>query len=836
MTPEKGSAERSAPGSYPFAEIEERWKRRWDELGIFRLDLSSPKPKYYCLDMFPYPSGDLHVGHGRNYIIGDVLVRTKIMDGWNVLSPMGWDAFGLPAENAAIERRIHPAEWTTSNIVKMKRQFHAWGIGFDWSREVASCHPGYYRWTQWLFLKLFERGLAYRGVAPVNWCPSCATVLANEQVVGEGDCERCGTRVVLKELEQWFFRITSYADSLLADLDLLGEWPEKVRIMQRNWIGRSEGAEIEFETEGRAESLTVFTTRIDTLFGATYAVIAPEHPLASWIIGRPGVDAGLVEFIRRLRGTRPERGAADVVKEGRDSGIKVRNPANGEWIPLFVANYVLMEYGTGAIMAVPAHDARDHEFAQSQGLPIRRVIANPSGDPALPYEDAGPMVNSGRFDGLSGDAAKAAVLKELAAGNLARPMVRTRLRDWLISRQRYWGAPIPIIYCGDCGAVPVPESDLPVRLPLDVDFRPKGDSPLARSESFVKAVCPKCGRPARRETDTMDTFVDSSWYFLRYLTPRDETRAFDTETVNHWLPVDQYVGGVEHAILHLLYARFITKALYDMGLVSFREPFQRLFAQGMITKGGVKMSKSKGNVVPPDTLIRRFGADTMRVYTLFIGPSEKDAEWEDRGVEGAHRFLNRVWRFVETYAAKLPPPGTAPRVESAEERVLRRKTHDTIRRARQDAAHFHFNTTVAALMELVNAISDFVADGAREITPRNAAGTVLREALETLTLLLAPIAPHIAEEIWARLGHRAEETVFRTAWPKADEAAMETDTYTLVVQVSGKVRAQIPMRVGATTEEVEHAALSDERVQRHLPDGRARNIFHVKGRLVNIVA
>ena len=643
---------------YPFHELEQAARKLWKDEGLFEIkDPMSAKNPFYCLNMFPYPSGDLHVGHGRNYILGDVVTRLKRMQGKSVLTPMGWDAFGLPAENAAIANKIHPATWTKKNIARMKEQLVSWGLAYDWEREIASCDREYYRWTQWLFLKLYQRGLAYQAKGAVNWCPSCNTVLANEQVV-DGACERCGTPVETRDLEQWYFKITAYAEPLLRDLDQLVHWPEKVRVMQTNWIGRSEGATIRFPISGSKETIDVFTTRPDTLFGATYLVLAAEHPFVSRLKedGKlPRAAADLVDRLRRAR--MGNRFLVETEKEGAETGIDAVHPLTGAKVPVWVANYVLMGYGTGAIMAVPAHDQRDFEFAKKYKLPIVEVVRGADGTPydgSAAYEGEGKLVNSGSFDGLATAEGKRAIVEALAAKSAGEARVSYRLRDWLISRQRYWGAPIPIIYCDACGVQPVPESELPVLLPDQVEFKPTGESPLKTNEKFLKAKCPKCGGAARRETDTMDTFVDSSWYFLRFLSPKDDRQAFDTAAVNRWLPVNQYIGGVEHAILHLLYSRFIVKVLRDMGLVSFSEPFERLFTQGMITKDGVKMSKSKRNTVAPDELIQRYGTDTVRLYTLFIGPPEKDAEWNDRGVEGAFRFLQRYWKVVQDVVAAGP--------------------------------------------------------------------------------------------------------------------------------------------------------------------------------------
>ena len=754
---------------YPHAEIEAKWQERWAQDGLMRCDLSRVGQKYYCLMMFPYPSGELHVGHGRNYVIGDSLARFKKMEGYEVLAPMGWDAFGLPAENAAIQRDIHPAQWTRDNIARMKQQFYHWGVVYDWEREVASCEPEYYRWTQWLFLELYRAGLAYRKAASVNWCPKDRTVLANEQVV-DGRCERCGTAIEERHLDQWFFRITAFADSLLADLDTLPDWPERVVTMQKNWIDKSEGLEIDFEIPELSgvsgKSVTCFTTRPDTIFGATFLVLSPNHPVVEQLIARSS-RADLRDTIARWTADRLSgKERVEPSKEGAFLDAHAINPMTREPIPIYIAPYVLMEYGTGAIMAVPAHDQRDFEFAQRYQLPVREVIRPASGETALPtssYAGSGTLVNSGTFDGLPQGDAFDRIAAELEREGKGKRRVHYRLRDWLISRQRYWGAPIPMIHCPACGVVPVPDDQLPVRLPNDIDFRPRGDgkSPLATSDAFRKVACPQCGSAAERDTDTMDTFVDSSWYFLRYLSPRDEKAAFQKELCDAWLPVDQYIGGVEHAILHLLYARFIVKCLHARGHVSFKEPFARLFTQGMVCKNGVKMSKSKGNVVPPDTIIKPMGADTMRLYILFCGPPERDTEWNDESVEGCYRFLNRVWRFYESNAQTLANPF----VESIDyaalddaERVLFRKTHQTIQRVVADVNdHFHFNTAISGLMELSNAMGDFEAAGGRGHAP------TFRFAFDALVRLLAPMTPHLSEELWERTGHT--QSVFKMPMP-----------------------------------------------------------------------
>ncbi len=815
--------------------IEPRWQAAWDEIGLFRVDTESAKPKFYCLMMFPYPSGTLHVGHGRNYTIGDVLARYKIMRGFNVLTPMGFDAFGLPAENAAIKGGLHPKASTYDNIATFKRQLNRYGIGYDWDREVISCAPDYYRWTQWIFLRLYERGLAIRKKAPVNWCPSCQTVLANEQVV-DGQCERCDSRVVQRELEQWFWRITQYAEPLLQDLALLERWPEKVRVMQRNWIGRSEGVQIDFPLEGEGEPLRVFTTRPDTLFGVTFLMLAPEYPGLERLISESVAAAEVRRFADRVKnqvGT--ERVAEGAVKEGIFTGRHAIHPLTRERVPIWVANYVLLEYGTGAVMGVPAHDARDFDFAVLNRLPVRVVIAPegkpPNAPPTGAFVEDGVQVNSGEFDGLSNRVAYERIADALEKRGIGKRTVHYRLRDWLVSRQRYWGAPIPMITCERCGIVPVPDSDLPVELPDAVEFKPTGESPLARLESFVKTRCPRCGGPARRETDTMDTFVDSSWYFLRYLSPKDETRPFDTERVNRWLPVDQYIGGVEHAILHLLYARFVTKVLANLKFVAFREPFAALFTQGMITKGGEKMSKSRGNTVSPDTTIDQWGADALRLYTLFLGPPEKDAEWDDRAISGPFRFLVKTWDLVHETVDRLLGDdsgaiATAPLAKEA--RALRQRTHSTIRGVTDDIEKsFHFNTAISKLMVLVSDARSFADRGLAERGDRLA----LRECLEALVKLLAPFAPHLSEECFRALGHSG--SVFHGRWPDADPVLARADEVEVVVQVNGKVRSKV--QVSPEIERGDLETRAREAAAQWLSGATVAKTGIVPGRLVNFV-
>ncbi|MGH9456692.1 MAG: leucine--tRNA ligase [Thermoanaerobaculia bacterium] len=842
--------------------IEPKWQTRWEEARVAEVDVAREGEKYYMLNMFPYPSGDLHVGHGRNYILGDALYRFLRMRGLTALNPMGWDAFGLPAENAAIKRGVHPREWTVGNIERMKRQFRRWGILYDWSKELASCDPSYYHWNQWLFLRLFERGLAYRGKAPVNWCPGCRTVLANEQVV-EGRCERCGTTVEQRELEQWFLRITEYADRLDAGLDALAEWPEKVRLMQRNWIGRSVGADVRFSIPALDHPITIFTTRPDTIYGATFMVLAPEHPDVPMLIANAPDRAAIEPWIDKVRNQSAlERQEAG--KEGHFTGSYATNPFTEQPIPIWLGNFVLPQYGTGAIMAVPGHDQRDFEFARQYGLPIRIVVA-PAGeslDPATMTEaysdnENGVSVDSGSITGLSVPRAVETIIDEIERRGLGKRMVRYRLRDWLISRQRYWGTPIPVVYCEKCGTVAVPDDQLPVELPLDVPFTGREGNPLEKVDSFVTTSCPSCGGDARRETDTMDTFIDSSWYWARFITPRDDEKIFDSKLVNRWLPVDQYIGGIEHAILHLLYARFICRALHDLGLVDFEEPFARLFNQGMITKEGFrdpeqgmawvplaeveqredgayrkgtehhlvpevgKMSKSRFNVVPPDELIDRYGADTERVYTLFIAPPEKEAAWSDEGVVGAWRFLNRVWNHAGVIAG-LPEE----RVRNEAAKRLVRKTHQTIAAVTTRVERFEFNTAISALMELSNAIGDYLGT-------EGASHGVAGEAYATLLLLLHPFAPHVTEELWQAAGH--EGFALEAKWPVADPALMREDVVTIVVQVNGKLRGQLEVPAGAGEADIVAGATANEKVVPHIEGKRVVKTIYVPGRLVNLV-
>jgi len=821
---------------YNFAQIESKWQEYWENEGQYKVTEDSDKEKYYVLEMFPYPSGNLHMGHVRNYSIGDVVARFKRMNGYNVLHPMGWDAFGLPAENAAIKHGTPPSKWTWENIANMRKQLKSMGCSYDWDREVATCHPDYYKWTQWLFLQLYHNGLAYKAKAAVNWCPSCNTVLANEQVVNES-CERCGAPVSKKDLEQWMFRITDYADRLLNDLDLLPGWPEKVKTMQRNWIGRSEGVEIKFTTEA-GEPIPVFTTRHDTVFGATYMVLAPEHPIVEQATKGTEYEQAVRDFVERMRRTDYiERTAADMEKEGMFTGIYAINPLTQEKIPIWIANYVLMEYGTGAVMAVPAHDQRDLEFARKYNLPVR-IVVQPDGEELDPetmteaFAGDGTAVNSGQFNGLSTPEAKEKIADFIEANGLGGRKVNFRLRDWLISRQRYWGAPIPIIYCEKCGTVPVPEKDLPVYLPEDVEFRPTGESPLKYNEEFLHTTCPKCKGEALRETDTMDTFVCSSWYFLRYTSPNEEETAVNREKSDYWMNVDQYIGGVEHAILHLMYARFFTKALKDMGLVSANEPFENLLTQGMVLKDGAKMSKSKGNVVSPEEIIEEYGADTARMFILFAAPPERDLEWNDQAVEGCYRFLNRVWRLITGNEDLVKNCQTAEiQISRPDDKELNRMIHHTVKRVTNDIAErFNFNTAISAIMEFVNSIYDYTEKVERE--QQN--GPLVLLAFQRLLELLAPFTPHIAEELWARLF--GKPGVHLQMWPSYDSEALKADTVTIAVQVNGKVRHHAEVSVDATQEQIQEQVLSLERIQELVSGKKIVKVIVIPHKLVNIVA
>jgi leucyl-tRNA synthetase len=834
---------------YRAQEIEKKWQEYWDAKRLFHVNEEPGRPKFYCLEMFPYPSGRIHMGHVRNYVIGDVITRYKKMRGFNVLHPMGWDAFGMPAENAAIKHGVHPSQWTNENISYMKQQLKKLGLGYDWDREVKTCDPDYYRWNQWFFLKMLEKGRAYKKASSVNWCPSCSTVLANEQVIDEG-CWRCDTKVVQKELEQWFFKITDYADELLKDADTLDGWPEKVVTMQRNWIGKSEGVEVDFRIEGTDRSIRIFTTRQDTLYGTTFMSLAKKHPLVAQLVK----DSSLREKIEALSED-PEE------KEGVFTGVYAINLLSGARIPIWVANFVLMEYGTGAVMAVPAHDQRDFEFAKKYDLPIKVVIVPETGGEAgkpesaearkrgsqevepgktdgmdadtmdCAFEEYGILINSEQFSGLASSNARDRIADSIEEKGIGRRVINYKLRDWGISRQRYWGTPIPVIYCDACGIVPVPENELPVILPENAVLTGRGASPLALMDGFVNAECPKCGGAARRETDTMDTFVDSSWYFLRYCSPDTDALPLNSRAVSYWMPVDQYIGGIEHAVLHLLYSRFFTKAIRDIGLVAIDEPFSSLLTQGMVIKDGAKMSKSKGNVVDPDFLVTRYGTDTVRIFCMFAAPPERDLEWSDQGVEGAYRFLNRIWYFFhmhhnllstrlrnESFTISTLSPGAA---------TLLRKTHQTIKKVTASIERdYHFNTAIAALMELLNETLSFRPESDLDTD-------VLRFNVKNFVVLLSPFAPHMAEELWRETGRT--KSIFEEKWPAWDEDIAKEEEIELVIQINGKVREKVVIPAGLEDGEIEKKAFAEPKIQDLIREKQPKKVIVVKGKLVNIV-
>ncbi|MCI0411717.1 leucine--tRNA ligase [bacterium] len=800
--------------NYDFKTIEGKWQKRWEDDSIFEVHEDKSRARFYNLAMLPYPSGKIHMGHVRNYSIPDAIARYKRRQGYNVLHPIGWDALGMPAENAAIKNKVQPYKWTMQNIKAMRLQMKSLGLSYDWKREVNTCEPEYYRWNQWFFLRMYERGLAYRKKGNVNWCPSCMTVLANEQVVA-GRCWRCETEVVIQQLDQWYFKITAYADRLLQALDTMSGWPEKVLTMQRNWIGKSRGAYVDFGIENRPEKIRVFTTRIDTIYGATFVVLAPEHPLLSAIFGSGS------EEISRARALKEEQvlhGKEDLEKKGFFTGVYAINPFNQERIPIWVANYVLMDYGTGAIMAVPAHDTRDQEFARKYGLQERQVVETPEGA----FEDYGTLINSGPFSGLHSEEAQKQMTAHAEKEGFGEGATTFKIKDWGISRQRYWGTPIPMIHCKKCGVIPVPDEDLPVLLPLHVEITGEKGSPLSHVPEFVNVKCPKCGEPALRDTDTMDTFVDSSWYFFRYCSPHEDRAMFDSDAVSYWMPIDLYIGGVEHAILHLIYCRFFTKAFYDLGMIPFDEPVRRMFTQGMVIKDGAKMSKSKGNVVDPDEMIGKYGADTVRLFSLFAAPPEKELEWNDQGVEGSHRFLHRVWKLIIQRMEFAGPE------ESDSDRTLQRKIHQTIRKVTQDIdERMHQNTAISAVMELVNATNDSL----QQQNPPSA--KLIRQSLETILHLLNPFAPHITEELWTLMGH--PEMLSSLPWPEFDSGLAQEEQATIVVQVNGKLRASMPAPRGSSQDQIMDMASSDERVQKHLEGKQFVKIVFVPDKLINIV-
>ena len=853
--------------------IESKWQKKWEEWDLFRVKENPGQPKYYLLEMFPYPSGNIHMGHVRNYTIGDVVARYKRMSGFNVLHPMGWDAFGMPAENAAIANQTHPAKWTYANIDAMRAQLRRMGFSYDWGRELATCRPEYYRWEQWLFLKMYEKGMAYRKESFVNWCEDCQTVLANEQVEA-GLCWRCGEQVRQKQLWQWFFKISEFAEDLLLHCDKLPGWPEKVITMQKNWIGKSVGAQIDFAVENSDEVISVFTTRQDTVFGATFMCLAPEHPLVGKLSKGSSQEPAVTQFVERIAlQDRSARSIENYEKEGVFTGVYCLNPMTGSRIPIYTANFALMEYGTGAVMSVPAHDQRDFDFARKYDLDIV-VVVKPEDDDldgrsmTEAYPGQGNMVNSGQFDGMNNREALEEIATYLEKNNMGKRAVSFRLRDWGISRQRYWGAPIPMIHCDDCGIVPVPEEDLPVVLPEEVDMLEGGKSPLPELADFVKIACPRCGSlDARRETDTMDTFVESSWYFERYCSPQCDTSIFDADAVDYWMPVDQYIGGVEHAILHLLYSRFYTRVLHAHGLVKFKEPFTNLLTQGMVCKETVscpehgyllpqevesrkdsrlcgrcakpvsvgrveKMSKSKKNVIDPNILIDKYGADTTRFFCLFAAPPQRDLEWSEQGVDGGYRFLNRIWRLAADMMDKLKDvpsfDGNADALDSTM-RPLFQKTHQTIHKVTRDIEdRFHFNTAISAVMELFNTLSSI---DTQNMGPDQL--PVLRLALESLTLLLSPIVPHFAEELWSELGH--DSSVLLAPWPKYRESALVKDELLIVVQVNGKLRSRFQVAIDTAEDTIKEMALADDRIVKFIDGKEIKKVIVVKNKLVNIV-
>ena len=816
-------------------QIEKKWQAKWQESNVYKTEMDASRPKYYALEMFPYPSGNLHMGHVRNYSIGDVLARYKTMEGFNVLHPMGFDAFGMPAENAAIKNGVKPSDWTFSNIDNMKRQQREMGLSYDWDREVQTCRQDYYRWTQWLSQLFYKRGLAYKKKAYVNWCDTCGTVLANEQVI-DGQCWRCDSVVVKKDLSQWFLKITDYADVLLKDLDLLQGWPERVRIMQENWIGRSEGLEFELEAPELGEKIAAYTTRPDTVYGITFLALAAEHPLVEKICAKSGKAEEIKAFVKKVQSQSDiERTSSESEKEGIGTGLYVVNPFNGNKAEIWITNYVLADYGTGAVIGVPSEDQRDWMFATKYG--IEKIITlQPKGQTLVleemteAYTDkAGVLVNSAEFSGMDIKAAMKGIMDKAEAEGFGKRRVNYRLRDWLISRQRYWGAPIPVIYCDDCGEVLVPEDQLPVKLPEDVDFKQGSVSPLAQSKSFVNCTCPKCGKPARRETDTMDTFICSSWYYLRYTDPHNENIPFDKDKVNYWAPVDQYIGGIEHAILHLLYSRFFTKVLKDAGMVDFPEPFTNLLTQGMVLKDGSKMSKSKGNVVSPEEIIGKYGADTARLFILFAAPVDRDLDWSDQGVEGSFRFLRRVWRILEIFEDKIKNAPDEYDVSSLtpEEKELRHVLHVTIQKVTEDIKErFMFNTAISSIMELVNAFYGF-----QNSTDVNAG--LVREVAVNLMKMLAPFVPHITEELWSVL--IGEGSVHTQKWPGFDEEAIKTAEVEIVLQINGKVRDRIMIASNIDKSAMEEAAKANKRVQELIEGKTIVKMICVPNKLVNVV-
>ncbi|MCI7123943.1 MAG: leucine--tRNA ligase [Clostridia bacterium] len=819
---------------YNFTEIEKKWQDVWEKEDAFKTVEDYDKEKYYVLEMFPYPSGKLHMGHVRNYSIGDVIARFKRLKGYNVLHPMGWDSFGLPAENAAIKNDIHPAIWTDSNIAEMHRQLQGLGFSYDWDREVATCKEEYYKWMQWIFIQFYNKGLAYKKDNPVNWCPSCQTVLANEQVV-DGCCERCHTPVTKKRLSQWYLKITDYADRLLKDLDKMPGWPEKVKLMQKNWIGRSTGAEVTFEIENFSKKLQIYTTRPDTLFGVTYMVLAPEHPFVPELTNGTEYEDAVKAYQEECQHkSEIERTSLTKEKTGVFTGCYGINPVNGKKVPIFISDYVMMDYGTGAIMAVPAHDQRDFEFAKKFDLDIVPVVdsQNPEIDInnlTEAFVAEGTMINSGKYTGMNNKEAIEEITKDLEADGLGKAQVNYKLRDWLISRQRYWGCPIPMVYCEECGWVPEKEENLPVKLPTDVEFTGKGDSPLKTSKTFGETTCPCCGKKAVREFDTMDTFVDSSWYFLRYCDAHNSEKPFDKKKADYWMNVDQYIGGVEHAILHLLYARFFQMVMHDLGLVDAEEPFDNLLTQGMVIKDGAKMSKSLGNIVSPEEIQAKYGADTARLFILFAAPPEKELDWSDAGVEGSYRFLNRVYRLVQEYVNEIRGDFRGSEtitIQSAEDKALNFQLNATVKKVTEDAGgRFSFNTAISSIMELVNALYKY-KQGEVNVP-------LMNDAIEKLILILNPFVPHITEELWNDLGH--EDRVYQQNWPEFDPAALELETVEIIVQVNGKLKDKMAFGKNAEKSAIEETALASERVQDAIAGKSVVKTIVVPNKLINFV-
>lgn len=826
--------------TYDFKQIEAKWQAYWEKEGLFHVTEKPDQKKFYELEMFPYPSGKLHMGHVRNYSIGDVNARFKRMQGYNVLHPIGWDAFGLPAENAAIKHQTHPADWTWPNIREMREQLKSLGFSYDWDRECATAHEDYYKWTQWIFIQLFKKGLAYKKENAVNWCPDCQTVLANEQVV-DGKCERCGATVGKKNMSQWYLKITAYADRLLKDLDLLEGWPERVKTMQKNWIGKSTGAEVDFAVTDETgndigKSVTVFTTRVDTIFGVTCMVLAPEHPIVSELVSGTPYEADVKAFMDALQHMSDiDRTSTTLEKQGVFIGTYAKNPLTGEKIPMYIANYVLMNYGTGAVMVVPAHDQRDFEFCKKYDLPIVPVVEPPKdanidvNNLEAAFEAEGRMMNSGAYDGMNNKDAIEKIIEDLSARGIAKKTDNFRLRDWLISRQRYWGTPIPMVYCEKCGWVPEKEENLPVVLPTDITFTGKGESPIKTSKTFLKTVCPCCGGPAEREADTMDTFLDSSWYFLRYTDPRNGEVIFDKEKADYWMSVDQYIGGIEHAILHLLYARFFNKVLYDLGYAPTQEPFENLLTQGMVNLGGTKMSKSKGNIVSPEEIMAKYGADTARLFIMFAAPPEAELEWSDAGVEGSYRFLNRVYRLAYDISAFTKDVPACESVNGKEDKALEYVLHTTIKKATEDMRdRFNFNTAISAIMVLVNEMYRY-----RALPQEEQNKELLRFAMEQIILLLAPFTPHIAEEMWNEFGHTA--SLIDEPWPTWDDARCVLDEIEIVVQLNGKVKQKMNILSSMTREEMLKLVETDESVKALIAEKQVIKVIAVPGKLLNIV-